>query len=215
MSSIKEHCCAADIIFDSKSANKQYNRYLKKGPTRVTARIIEQLSSVNKEGKNLLDIGGGIGALQWSFLECGGSTTLGVDASQSYLEKAKEHALQSGWQDSTQFIKGDFSEVDVSKFKPDIITLDKVICCYPDYKQILGKVCGMARQYISLSYPLDGFISKVIEKVGALFIKLKTKDFRPYVHNVSDVRTFIHAEGFERISHNLVFPWNVETYIKK
>ena len=103
MANIKTHCCGADLLFDEKTAKKQYKNYLKKGPSKVTKRLIEQLSSQNT-GKTLLDVGGGIGALQWWFLNNNGDSTIGVDASSGYIKLAKEHAAKSGFKDKTIII---------------------------------------------------------------------------------------------------------------
>ena len=95
MTSIQEHCCGADLFFDKKTANKKYRQYLKKGPSRVTGKIIQQLASQPVEGKSLIDVGGGIGALQWWFLERDGARTTGIDASSGYLKQAEDHARKN------------------------------------------------------------------------------------------------------------------------
>ena len=140
MSSIKEHCCGADSIFDYKSAQKQYKQYLKKGPTRVTSKIIEQLSSTDKEEKRMIDIGGGIGALQWWFLQHGGAKTTAVDASSGYLKIVKEHISKNGLEDRTNTLMGDFADEEIEVNSCEFVTLDKVVCCYPNYKDVLNKV---------------------------------------------------------------------------
>ena len=72
MTSVREHCCGADLFFNKKTAEKEYRKYLKKGPSRVTAKIIQHLRQQEIEGKSMVDVGGGIGALQWWFLDNGG-----------------------------------------------------------------------------------------------------------------------------------------------
>ena len=97
MTTIKEHCCGADLFFNKKTAAKEYQKYLKKGPVKATAKIIQQLEEHNLENKTLIDVGGGIGAIQWWFLEQGGMQTTDIDASSGYLKKAENHALGNGW----------------------------------------------------------------------------------------------------------------------
>ena len=214
MASIQEHCCSANIFFDEKMAKKQYERYLKKGPPKVTARIIEQLSKYDIKGKSLIDVGGGIGALQWWFLEAKGAQTISIDASSGYLKQAEEHAGINGWESKTRFIFGDYAEAHKQLEAVDFVTLDKMICCYPDYKEIIEISCAKARSHITLSYPIDGPISKLFAWFEGLFTKLKGQNFRPFIHPVSEIRKTFEQQGYARTAHNLVFPWHVETYKK-
>ena len=214
MATIREHCCSANIFFDEKMARKQYTTYLKKGAPKVTAKIIEQLSSLEIEGKTLIDVGGGIGALQWWFLESKGSETISIDASSGYLEQAESHAKMKGWANQTRFIFGDFVQAHEQVEPVDLITLDKMVCCYPNYKEIIEISCAKANGHIALSYPIDGPISKLFAWFDGLLNKFKGQNFRPFVHPVSEIRKTFEQAGFKRISYNLVFPWHVETYKK-
>ena len=215
MATVREHCCGADIFFDQKMASKQYRQYLNKGASGVTAKMIQQLEKTSPQGKSLIDIGGGIGALEWWFLENQGGSTIAVDASTGYLEMAEKHANERGWEDCTRFIFGDFAEIHPQLEKADFVTLDKVVCCYPDYEHILEASCNKASTYLSLSYPMDGLLAKLVASIGALKARLKTRTFRPYIHPVSNIREIISQYGFERIAYDMVFPWHVETYRRK
>lgn len=212
MTSIQEHCCGAEAFFDNKMAEKQYRQYIKKGPSRITAKIIRQLADQNIEGKSLIDVGGGIGALQWWFLEMNGAETTAIEASTAYLNQAEEHATKYNWKDKTRFIFGDYTQVHSQVAPADFITLDKMICCYPDYKEIVEISCQKAKTYIALSYPIDGFLSRIVNVFGSLIAKLKSNTFRPFVHPVKNIRELFEQQGFERISYTMAFPWHVETY---
>ena len=214
MTTIEEHCCGADLFFNKKTADKKYSQYLKNGPSRVTAKMIQQLNNQSVAGKSLIDVGGGIGALQWWFLQKGGGMTTDIDASSGYLKQAQNHAIDNNWQDKTQFIMGDCTAVYDQLESPDYITLDKVVCCYPNYQEILAATCEKSLSYISLSYPMDGIISQIIRRFGDLFFMLSNNPYRPYVHPVKDIRAVFATNGYQRISYELAFPWHVETYVK-
>lgn len=211
MKNIKEHCCGADKLFDLKTANKQYKRYLKKGPSRVTSKLIGQLEDFNIEG-TLLDVGGGIGAIQWWFLANGGKETFGVDASSGYTEIAQEHARKSCFEDRTHFFVGDLMDHCSNIPKANHISLDKVICCYPNYQEILNVVCGLSTHTVSLTYPMDGIIARIIRSFGVLMMKIRGNPFRPFVHRVTSVRALFSENGYVLKKRELSFPWHVETY---
>jgi len=212
MTTIQEHCCGADLFFNKTTAKKEYRTYVRKGPSRVTAKIIQQLENQDVKGKSMVDVGGGIGALQWWFLQNEGAKTTDIDASSGYLKQALNHAGENGWQDKTQFIMGDCTDVYPQIDDPDFITLDKVICCYPNFKEILVSTCQKSKRYISLSYPIDGIIAQAIRGMGALFFMLKKNPFRPYVHPVRQIRDVFTENGYKRLSHSIAFPWHVEIY---
>lgn len=214
MTTIKEHCCGADLFFNKKTARKEYRKYVREGPSKVTAKIIQQLENQNIEGKSMIDVGGGIGALQWWFLKNGGTQTADIDASSGYLKQAQIHAGENGWQDKTQFIMGDCTDIYPKIYNPDYITLDKVVCCYPNFKEILAATCKKSKKYVSLSYPMDGIIAQAIRGIGILFFMLKQNPFRPYIHPVKEIRDLFTQNGYKRVLNNLVFPWHVETYCK-
>ena len=212
MVTVHEHCCGADVFFDQKMAAKQYRQYLKKGATGVTAKMIEQMGKTSPPGKSLIDIGGGIGAQEWWFLQNRGARTIAVDASSGYLALAEKHAAEQGWEDRTSFVFGDFAEIHGQLERADYVVLDKVVCCYPNYKEILDASCEKASSYLSLSYPMDGLIAKLVVSIGVLKARLKTRAFRPYIHPVSKIREIITQQGFKRMEYQMVFPWHVETY---
>jgi magnesium-protoporphyrin O-methyltransferase len=213
MTDIKEHCCGADLLFDAKTAKRQYKKYQKNGPSRVTRKLISQLEKT-ATGESLLDVGGGIGAIQWWFLSHGGKQTFGVDASSGYTAMAQEHAEKNNLTESTRFLIGDFTSK--AEMLPIVnhVTLDKVICCYPDFESILALASAKASETVSLSYPMDGFMADIFRGFGVLFMKLSGNPFKPYVHRVASVRSYFGENGFQLLEKELCFPWYVETYRK-
>lgn len=214
MTDIKEHCCGADQLFDSKTAKKQYKKYLKNGPSKVTKKLIGQLEKTNT-GPSLLDIGGGIGAIQWWFLKQGGKQIFGVDASTGYTDLVREHAAKNNFKEITHSIIGDFTTKAEELPKINHVTLDKVICCYPDFEAIINLACAKAINTVSLSYPMDGFIADIFRNLRVLFMKLNGNPFKPYVHHAASVRELFVKNGFEVKEKELSFPWHIETYEKR
>ena len=214
MTDIKQHCCGANQFFDTKTAKKQYKNYLKKGPSKVTRKLIAQLGNMNTGG-SLLDVGGGIGAIQWWFLDRGGKQSFGVDASSGYTALAQEHATKNQLEESAHFIVGDFTTK--ADLLPQVghLTLDKVICCYPDYQAILNLACTKSNKTVTLSYPMDGIIADFFRGFMVLGMKLRGNPFKPYIHRVASVRELMIKNGFELKAKELSFPWHIETYVKK
>lgn len=82
------HCQGAEEIFGSRMARRELRKYQTKGPGKTTRLLVEAIKSANVEGATLLDIGGGVGAIENELLEDGVQSSIDVDASSAYLEAA-------------------------------------------------------------------------------------------------------------------------------
>jgi 2-polyprenyl-3-methyl-5-hydroxy-6-metoxy-1,4-benzoquinol methylase len=210
-----KHCCDADQFFDLKGAKKEIKKYKRRGTKSATKRLISYLNGFDVKGKTLLDIGGGIGALQWNHLKEGGKSTTDIDASSGYLEIAKGYAMENSWHEKSNFMQGDFyGDIDQIS-KHDIVTLDKVICCYPDFKVLLQKSMDHCHEILALSFPIGGPVSKSLSFFAKLWLKLKGSTFHPYIHDHREVEALITSGGFELVRSGISFPWRVRLYQKR
>lgn len=210
-----KHCCDSNIIFDTKSAKKELKRYRKKGAIGATNKLIEAMSGLPKKDKTLLDIGGGIGALQWEFLENEASNTTDIDGSEGYLHVAEEYATEKGWQDKVTFSEGDINDVVNELDKHDFVTLDKVVCCYPDYELILNNATAKCNEYLALTFPMSGFISRTLNIFPSIYFWIKRSEFKTYIHSNRLIESAIENNGFTPIHKSIKFPWRVQVYRKK
>ena len=207
-----EHCCGADSFFDLKKARTQLKRYLKKGPLKSTKKLLEGLEDQNFNQKSLLDIGGGIGAISWHFLQQGGRKITDVDSSKGYIRIAKENADRNGWSDQCEFLFGDYAEISEKITNHDFVSLDKVVCCYPDYKLLLKASIEKCDQILALTFPLGGPIAEFLNLLSRLMLKMSKNPFRPFIHPPKAIRAFIVSSGFKPIHRSISFPWHVEIY---
>ncbi len=209
---MSNNCCGADKLFNLKAAKKELRKYKKTGTGKPTRTLIKAIGSANLEGKSLLDIGGGIGAIQWDFLKNGGARTTDLDYSDGYLEVAKTYAEENDWSDQSKFIQGDFLENGDTIESHDFVTMDKVVCCYPDYQGLLIKALNKCNHTVGLVYPIDGFVARMIMFAGRMYLRLTGNSFRPYIHPVASIRQLARDQGFESVHSSISFPWHVEVY---
>src|SRR4030067_2712061 len=107
-------CCKTQTYerqFDENVASNDVRRYRRKGPDRTTRMLIKALKSEGVEGKTLLDIGAGVGAITHALLASGVRRAVIVDASSPYLGAALCVAEANGTQDRVDFVHGDFVEL--------------------------------------------------------------------------------------------------------
>lgn len=206
------HCCGAEKIFDIKEAQKMLKRYRKKGPAKTTKRLLEAIGKENLDGKTLLDIGGGVGALQQGLLAIDLEATTGVDASLSYINAAKELGEEKQSKDRMTFVHADFLDVHQELNNHDLVTLEKVVCCYPNVQDLIKESARKSTDIYGLVYPSDNFLSRLIVNFGNLYLRFSKNPFRSFVHSERMMNSLIINNGFERIHYSTVFPWKIAVY---
>src|SRR6187397_2254246 len=105
--------------------------YRQNGAEGSTRRLIDVLVAEGIGGASLLDIGGGVGIVQLELLKAGLATSMDVDASGPYLQVAEAEAEELGFKGRTAYRHGDFVALAGEVDGADVVTLDRVICCYP------------------------------------------------------------------------------------
>lgn len=206
------HCCGAEKIFDSKEASKKLRHYLRKGPRKTTRRLLMAIGKENMQGKTLLDIGGGVGAIQHELLAKGLRSTTDVDASLSYINAAKEISIEKGMTDRMEFVYGDFLDIYPTVERHDVVTLEKVVCCYPNVKDLINSSASRSEEVYGLVYPMDNWLSRLTNKIGNIYLWITKNSFRSFVHRESMINSLIVDNGFERVHYSAVFPWRVAVY---
>ena len=208
------HCQDAEKLFDEKTAKRDLRNYLKKGPSGATQLLLDALSAEGVTGLTLLDIGGGVGAIQLELLKAGASGGAAVDASAAYLEAARGEARRQGREERVSYTHGDFVELAPDVAEADIVTLDKVICCYPHMKELVGLSSGRARKFYGVIYPRDTWWAKAGFAIGNLFISLRHSDFRAYIHATDAVDGVVRANGLKPRFQQNKGVWQVVLYAR-
>lgn len=209
------HCQCSEKLFDDKGARRELKKFHKKGPGAVTAKLIKLLLPRMKPGGSHLDIGGGIGAVQLALLEAGAEKVTDVDASAGYLTVAKEESERKGFAEKVDYHYGDFLDVADKIEAHDMVTLDKVICCYPNYQGLLTAATKRAGRHLAVVFPRDILPVKLVLGLGNLWLKLKGSDFRTFAHPSKKVFGLIESQGMKRVAADCHFIWQVVVFERK
>jgi len=206
------HCRDAGDFFNERTARRELKRYLRRGPDKPTRLLIEQIRKPGAAGKTLLDIGGGIGAIQFELFEDDLSRSVNVDASTAYQSVSKEEAAQRDLREKTEYHFGDFTDLAASLPESGIVTLDKVICCYPDAGKLLELSLQKSRQLYGLVYPRVNWYTKIGFKLVNLWFRIRRSEFRTYLHSPAMVDGLIRKSGFQKRSYQTTVLWQVVVY---
>jgi magnesium-protoporphyrin O-methyltransferase len=205
-------CQGIETIFDKSSAEKELKKYKKNGPSKSTALIINTLEKMGVKGLTLLDIGGGIGLIQKELINSGVKSSITVEASKAYIEISKSLTQQRDISDQVSYIHGDFVELAASIPVTDIVTLDRVICCYHDMKHLVQLSAEKTKKYYGLVYPRDNRLMKILFPLFNLYPIIKRNPFRVFIHSTNAVDKIIRKNGFKNLFHKKTVSWQVFVY---
>jgi hypothetical protein len=205
-------CIGIELEFDDKLATKELLQYRNDGPIKATQLLIDALIAEGISEMTLLDIGGGIGVIQHELLKAGARSCIKVEASQAYIKATKEEAERQGHADRISHLHGDFVDLAADIPQCDIVTLDRVICCYHDMVELVEKSVSLARSLYGLVYPLDNWSAKIAgfrENTGH---RLHRSPFRFFVHSPEVVEEILRNKGFEQRFYREVGMWQIVVY---
>jgi magnesium-protoporphyrin O-methyltransferase len=206
------HCAATDRLFGPKAAEGDLRRYRKKGPNPSTRLILEELRREPLDGLSLTDIGGGIGVLGLELVTTGVRQVVQVDASTSYLAAAQRQFAERGWTERHRAVSGDFAAITEPLEPTDLVTLDRVVCCYPDYERLLARASACALRTLALSYPRDRWYVRAVIALENLWRRVTRDAFRAFVHPPAGIAAVLERAGLRRVARRGTAIWAVDVY---
>ncbi len=205
-------CQGIEEVFGQEYATKELNRYHLKGAAKTTRMLTAALKACGVDGLTLLDIGGGVGAVQHALLEAGVRSATSVDASSAYVNTARSEAQRRGLSDRVNYQFGNFVDVAEDVVPADIVTLDRVICCYPDMQKLVSLSAGRARKLYGLVYPRYTWWIRLGLAVGNFLLRLQRSPFRTFSHPTQAVEAVLKANGLKRQSYSQTLIWQVVVF---
>ena len=207
------NCCeVTDNAFSESEARADLKQYHRHGPAKQTRLILEAVRSLGLKDAALLDVGGGIGAIHHELLKDMAVEATHVDASSAYLKLATEEAKRLGHEDQVKFIHADFTDVASDLPQADVVTLDRVVCCYPNFRGLLKAASSKSRTAIVLTYPRETWYMRSALAVMNFIQGLTLDPFRVFVHPVAEMESLLRSEGFASISIRRLFVWEMALY---
>tara|TARA_Y100000590_G_scaffold428453_1_gene539778 strand:+ start:5492 stop:6130 length:639 start_codon:yes stop_codon:yes gene_type:complete len=207
-------CQGIESMFDKNSAKRDLKRYLKKGPSTTTKILLNAVNKIGVQGMTFLDIGGGIGAIQYALIKWGALNGVSIEASSAYIDSIKEETGENKLTEKVVFKHGDFTTIASDLNSSDIVTLDKVICCYDDMNRLVDLSSKLARKIYAVVYPRDNWWTKLFLPIINFYPKIKGSSFRLFIHPTNKVEDIIIKNGLKRIYNTTRLFWQVAVFIR-
>ncbi len=204
--------CAAEAQFNHNRAQRDLRRYRRGGADATTRLMLAELRRWPLEGRQLLDVGGGIGVISRELAGSGVASSTMVEASPAYLEVARREAGSQFGSRPAQFILGDFAVIAGTLPDADVVTLNRVVCCYPDAETLLRQAAGRARQLLAFTYPRDRWYVRTLFALINFWMRLTGKEFRGFVHAPERMTAVLEAAGLVRTTQRETLLWMLDLY---
>lgn len=205
-------CRGIANVFDNAKAKDELENYRNQGPKNTTLVLLDRINQHSIQGTSLLDIGGGVGAIQHVLLSLGVNTAISVDASDAYSKISEQEALRLGLADRVSYFVGNFIDLAPEIPAADIVTLDRVICCFDDMHSLVTLSASRARKLYGLVFPRDLWWVKMGFRLANFIQKLRRDPFRLFAHPTKSVDAILREKGLERVFHHRGFFWQVLLY---
>jgi len=196
-------------------AERDLRRYRRHGADTTTRLMLAELRRLPLEGRHLLDVGGGIGVISHELADTSVASAVAVEASPAYLEVARREVGLKYGSRPTQFVLGDFAVIAGTLPDADVVTLDRVVCCYPDAGALLGAAAARTRQVLAFTYPRDRWYVRIMFAMGNFWLKLTGKKFRAFVHAPERMAAVLEASGLARATQRGTLAWMLDLYHRR
>ena len=190
-------CCEPgdlDGIFSPARARSDAKSYVRKGLGGQSRRIADLLRP-RVAGHTVLEIGGGIGAVQIELLRAGASRAMNVELSRSYEESSHELIERSGLAERIERRIADFVTEAAAIGAADVVILDRVVCCYPDAPALVRAAAEHARETLVLTLPVERPWMRIARALINLWPRATGSRFRFFVHSTATVRRAAEDRG--------------------
>jgi SAM-dependent methyltransferase len=180
-------------LFSRKSAARDARRFRRRGLTGTARALVELAGEVS--GATVLDVGGGIGAMELVLLAAGAERATNVELSGGYEEQAAALLAERGLAGRVDRRVADFVSEGDAVEAHDLVVLHRVVCCYPDVDALMGAAAEHARKRLVLTYPQEHLLMRLGLRVINLWLRVSGCGFRTYVHPIARILGAAEAHG--------------------
>jgi hypothetical protein len=178
-------CCdprGCDQFFDAGFARRVARRYRKRGLDETARRMVGFLEQRGIRGASILEVGGGVGEIQIELLKRGAGRTLNLELSPAYEREAAQLLRDAGFESRGERRLHDIAVEPEAVDPADVVVLNRVVCCYPDYERLLAAAGDRAQRLLVLSYPGRNPVTRLVIAIQNAGFRLRRREFRVFAH---------------------------------
>jgi magnesium-protoporphyrin O-methyltransferase len=194
-------CCAkgCDDFFTDRVARRDARRYRERGLDELSRRVVDTATRRGVGGRAVLEVGGGTGAVQLELLKAGAEHAVNVELSPAYEPYARALLAEAGLAGRVERRLLDFAEAAGEVAPADLVILNRVVCCYPDYETLVRAAADRTRGLMVLTFPRGSWWVRLGTRVLNVGLTLRRGTFRVFAHPPEGVIAAAEARGLRRV----------------
>jgi magnesium-protoporphyrin O-methyltransferase len=172
-------------------------RYKEKGLSRSSKLLLKFILDNEVRDRSVLDLGCGAGGFSIELLRKGASNAVGFDLSPKMVSAATELAQANGFESRTKFQQGNGATSELPE--SDVVVMDKVLCCYSEWRRLLKNAIEASRGIIGFTVPKDEGITKLPFRIAlkvANYFQRRRGGVLFYLHPLGAVDKILRDSGF-------------------
>jgi hypothetical protein len=199
-------------MFGPRVAKRSLERYRARGLGWLERRMLQTISPADVADASVLEIGGGIGALQTELLRAGAVRGEVVELVGAYEPYARELAREQGLSDRSGFRVVDVLENPEAVEPASIVILNRVVCCSPDGLELTELGSRLARRALLLSFPRDRLLVRIGLRLVNAWQRVSRSSFRVFLHSPAALLATAEAQGLRLAAHERGRLWELATF---
>ncbi len=212
-------CCpggnAYEVEFSRDYARSTAQRYVRHGLTTLAGRMVEFLETRGIEGASILEIGGGVGYLCIDLLRRGAATAPNRGLMQTSGEGGPARVTRCGLAGRLARLQLDIAQNPDAVLPADIVILNRVVCCYPDYAGLLSAAGSHARSLLVMSYPRANALTLLRLRMENWSNVVRRREFRGYLHDPAAMIGIHQSNGLRLVMDHQGPTWSIAGFERR
>jgi tRNA A58 N-methylase Trm61 len=166
------------------------------------------------DGVTVLELGGGVGAVQLELLGAGAARAVNVELSPEWEHVAVELARAHGVEDRIERRLADAVEEADALAPADVVVMNRVVCCYPDPDALMAVASERADRLLVVSFPRDRALVRFVTRLANAWMRLRRIEFRSFVHPERQIEAVAQRHGLRPGSEHRGFAWRAVAFTR-
>jgi magnesium-protoporphyrin O-methyltransferase len=192
-------CCKVglDEMFSDRIAKHEAKQFRRKGLPVRSRRLLKAIESrLPLEGVTTREVGAGVGGFTITLLKRGVAKASIVDAVAAYVSEARRLATDYDVAAELELEVADYVDRASDLPDADLVVMDRVVCCYPVWRDLLLAAAADSRRMLALSYPRDALWVRLGVGAVNLMQRIRRQTFRVFVHPPREMHQMLRDKGF-------------------
>ncbi len=202
-------CCHNDYrkVFRTAEGFRDLKRYEKRGLQGSEATIARFVRDLAIRDASLIEVGAGAGTLHVDLLTTGAASAVAVDISAGWNPSAATLLERKDLSRRVNRVVGDFVEQSDTLEAADVVLLHRVICCYPEWMDLVDAAATHAKRAVVFTVPRGNLLARVVLLGFNAWLRIQGCGFESFLHPIDQILDRFATRGFRVTGEDPTLAW--------